>query len=282
MTADRMLATCWTSAGNTVPGGVDQRSPLPLLERIEAAARAGFVGVGLHSVDLDEIERTYGLNGTRSLLKDHGIEVVELEGIPGWWSDEPASDRIRRRVLDAAETLGAQHIKVTPDDRDQPWTVGLWADKFAKLAAQAEGVGARLGIEFLPWSNIKDLHAGLHFIAEAGHRNGGLVIDIWHMERSHTPASAILEVPLARITSVELSDAAGDVVGSLYEDTVHRRRYCGEGTFRIHEFVRALRLAGWPGPWGIEILSEEHRAAPVQAALVRACETARAFVEAPI
>ena len=39
--------------------------------------------------------------------------------------------------------------------------------------------------------------------------------------------------------------------------------------------VAALRTAGWTGPWGVEILSDEHRSAPVEAALARAADSAR-------
>jgi len=42
--------------------------------------------------------------------------------------------------------------------------------------------------------------------------------------------------------------------------------------------VAALRTAGWVGPWGVEILSDEHRAAPVEAAL-RAADSARNILE---
>jgi sugar phosphate isomerase/epimerase len=74
---------------------------------------------------------------------------------------------------------------------------------------------------------------------------------------------------------VELNDADPEVVGTLFEDTVHRRRYCGEGSFDLTGIITALRTAGWAGPWGVEILSVEHRALPVRQALSRAAESAR-------
>jgi hypothetical protein len=39
--------------------------------------------------------------------------------------------------------------------------------------------------------------------------------------------------------------------------------------------ITALRTAGWTGPWGVEILSEEHRSLPVCEALSRAAGSAR-------
>ena len=164
MDEERLLATCWSSAGDAASDRVDLRSPLPLRERIEAASAAGFRGFGLLSADLPAAEREYGLGGIRAMLDDNGIVDLELEGIPYWWDDGPhrqESDRVRRSLLTAAEVLGARHIKVTPDGDDAPWDREHWAAKFAELAAQAADAGTRLGIEFFPWSNIKTLHDGL-------------------------------------------------------------------------------------------------------------------------
>lgn len=87
------------------------------------------------------------------------------------------SDRVRHLLLDAAEVLEPRHLKVTPDGDDGPWEREVWASRFAGLADQAAAVGARLGIEFFPWSNIKTLHDGLQLVADAGHEAGGVIID---------------------------------------------------------------------------------------------------------
>ena len=275
---ESLLATCWTSAGDAASDRLDLRSPLPLRERIEAASAAGFRGFGLLSADLPAAEEEYGLDGIRTMLNDNGIVDLELEGIPYWWDDGPRreeSDRIRHALLTAAEAIGARHIKVTPDGDDAPWDPDHWAAKLAELAAQADGVNTRLGLEFFPWSNIKTLHDGLRLVEAAGHDAAGVVIDVWHIERAHTPIADLASVPLHRIIGVELSDADPQVVGTLFEDTVHRRRYCGEGSFDLPGMITALRAAGWTGPWGVEILSDEHRSLPVRNALDRAANTAR-------
>src|SRR6476469_1490082 len=275
---DELLATCWTSAGDAASDRSDLRSPVTLRERIEAASSAGFRGFGLLSDDLPAAVDEYGLSGIAKILADNGIDRLELEGVPFWWENGPRreeSDRVRRGLLVAAEALGARHIKVTPDGDDSPWDRALWAAKFAELATQSEGVGARLGIEFFPWSNIKTLHDGLRLVTDAGHDAGGVIIDTWHVARAHTPNADLAAVPLERIIGVELNDADEQVIGTLFEDTVHRRRYCGEGSFDLSAMISALRTAGWNGPWGVEILSDEHRSQPVEAAVARAAVSAR-------
>jgi sugar phosphate isomerase/epimerase len=279
MVDEDLLATCWTTAGDAAPLRGDERSPIPLRDRVEAAATAGFKGFGLVYADLVVAERDHGLAGIRSMLEDNGLVHVELELLTNWWTDGPerrASDAVRRHLLSAAEALGARHIKIAPDVAGGPWDHGHWATELAALAADAEGAGTRVGLEFLPWSNVKTVHDGLRLVEEAGHDAAGLLIDVWHTERAGTPAAELAAVPLRRIVGVELSDADARPLGTLFEDTVHRRRLCGQGAFDLRGFIAALRATGWAGPWGVEILSDEHRQLAVREAAAAAYATAAA------
>ena len=275
-----LLATCWTTAGDAAPLRGDERSPLPLRERVEAAA--GFRGIGLVHVDLVAAEREYGLAGIRSLLDDNGLVHLELELLTDWWADGPRrrrSDEVRGKLLDAAGALGARHVKVAPDVSGEPWDHDRWVAEFAVLAEDARQAGTRVGLEFLPWSNIRTVHDGLRLVRDAGHDAGGLIIDVWHTERAGTPPAELAAVPLRHIVGVELSDADADQVGTLFEDTANRRRLCGEGAFDLQGCIRALRAAGWTGPWGVEILSEAFRRLPVGEAVAAASASARAQLE---
>ena len=151
---DDLLATCWTTAGDAASDRPDLRSPLTLRERIEAASAAGFRGSGLLSDDLPAAVAEYRLSGIRTMLADNGIVHLELEDIPYWWDDGPRrqeSDRIRHGMLEAAEALGARHIKVTPDGDDGLGPRALGGE-VPELATQAHGAA---GDRVFPWSNIK-------------------------------------------------------------------------------------------------------------------------------
>jgi sugar phosphate isomerase/epimerase len=272
-----LLATCWTTAGDAAPLRGDERSPVPLRDRIEATAAAGFRGMGLLHQDLATAKRQYGMAGIRSMLKDNGLTHLELELLTNWWTDGPLrqeSDRVRRELLSAAEALEARHIKIGPDVSDVPWSHDRWVTEFAALAAEAHEVGTKVGLEFLPWSNIKTIHDGLRLVQDADHQAGGLIIDVWHTERAHTPAADLAAVPLRYIIGVEISDADSVVVGTLFEDTRDRRRLCGQGSFDLEGFITALRSAGWAGPWGVEILAADYRQLPVRDAVASAYGTA--------
>lgn len=274
---DELLASCWTTAGDTGPHRTDQRSPWPLRTRVEAAAAAGFTGFGLLYEDLLTATEDLGLPGVRALLQDNGMTHVELEMLHGWWADgaeRRESDLRRRTLLTAAEALDARHLKVGPDLANRPWDPDHWAAEFATLSAHAADAGTRIAFEFLPWTNIRSLDQALNLVQAADAPAGGLMVDIWHTERTHTPLAAIAALPPHHITAVELNDGSATLLGTHVEDTVHRRRPCGQGAFDVSGFVEAVRSTGWKGPWGVEILSDELRRMPVAEAVTTAYESA--------
>jgi sugar phosphate isomerase/epimerase len=270
---EALLATCWTTAGDAAPLRGDERSPVPLRTRVEVAAAAGFRGFGVTHVDLMAAVADLGLAGVRALLDDNGIEHRELELITGWWTD--GSDEVRRDLLEAAEFLGARTVKIAPDVTGAPWNPEQWAIALAALGREAAEHGTRVALEFLPWSNIADVHQGLALVEAAGHPAVGLLVDAWHVGRAGTPVADLAALPPERIFGVELNDFADERVGTLFEDTRDRRKYCGEGEFDLPGMVDALRRAGWRGPWGVEILSAEHRATDLAKGVGRAFDTAR-------
>lgn len=281
MAPDDLFATCWTTAGDTSPLDADPRSPVDFRTRVEAASAAGFTGMGFLYADLLAAEQVHGLAGMRAILADHGITRWQAEFLADWWGPGPrraASDEDRAGMLRFIEHLGGHNLKIGPDDSGRPWDRDRWAEEFARLAAQAADVGARLAIEFLPWTNIASLGDALALVEAAGHPAGGMVIDVWHTERAGTPHAELAACPLERIVGVELSDATATVVGALAQDTVANRRLCGEGDFDLPGVVAALRAAGWTGPWGVEILSTSYRKLPVTEATRRAAVSARALV----
>jgi sugar phosphate isomerase/epimerase len=127
----------------------------------------------------------------------------------------------------------------------------------------------------MPFSAIATVPMGAEIIAAAGHPGAGLLVDAWHVFRAGTTLaelSATLRPEM--IFAVELDDAAPDVVGSLFEDTVDNRLLCGEGCFDLTGLVEVLRDLGFDGPWGVEILSTAYRSLPVADALKLAAESA--------
>ena len=269
-----LLATCWTSAGDAAPDRGDEVSPVELRTRIETAAEVGWEGFGLLHSDLAIARDTLGLPELRRILDGAGIEHVELELLPWWWTTDERrriSDERRALLFEAAEVLGARTIKVAAEGGGRPVDPARFHDDFDRLASQAGNAGTRVALEFMPMTNLATLQAGVEFVTAVGNRYGGLAVDTWHVHRGGTGYAELERILLVEHTFVvELDDADEQVVGTLWEDTVDRRRLPGEGAFDVPAFIAAVHRAGYRGHWGVEIISTEFRRLPVREGLTRA------------
>jgi sugar phosphate isomerase/epimerase len=280
-----LLATCWTHAGDAVPVAGRHLSPFDLRARAEAVAAAGFTGIGFTINDLEAAKATYGWSQVKRICDDLGLIHLEVELLEDWWttgSRRQESDRTRMSLLTAADVLGAQQIKIGPDvevvdGAVPPLTdVDHWAAELHQLAVQAAEVGTRIALEPLPFSNITDFRVAAELVAAADHPAAGLVVDIWHLERGPSTLADLAEVPGDKVFVVELNDAPAAQSTDLFYDTIHHRALCGSGTFDIKGFIETLQQIAFPGPWGVEVISETHRRRPLQDALACAHRTTMA------
>jgi sugar phosphate isomerase/epimerase len=200
------------------------------------------------------------------------MTTVEVELLEDWWVPEgpraDASGRTRALLLRSAEALGARDVKLVPSTTERGFDLHRCAAAFHDISEEFAGVGTLVALEFLPFGGIATLAEAVELVRAAGHPNGGLLVDLWHLMRG--PAGqleALADVPLGLIKGVELDDADAEPVGDLFDDTVHRRRLPGEGDWPVPEFIRTLEAIGYSGPWGVEIISDDHRVRPLAEAL---------------
>jgi sugar phosphate isomerase/epimerase len=262
-----LLATCWTTAGDAAPYPGQHASPLRLRDRIEAASRAGFAAFGILDFDLHVFLQDATLTELHVILRDNGMEFVELEFLTRWWTDgaeRVQSDRARQFLFSAAEALSAHHVKVAPDLDDlSPPDIGFWAQQFHELGAHAQEFGTRVALEFMPFANVSTLDLAVRIASAAGHPASGLLLDMWHVERSGIDPAVVGSVPIDLVVAVELDDGMAAPSGDPYDDTCLRRLIPGSGEFRVVEFAAALMRNGWALPWGVEIISEKLRLLPL-------------------
>ncbi|MEB3371268.1 sugar phosphate isomerase/epimerase family protein [Saccharopolyspora mangrovi] len=282
MTDNELIAACWVTAGAARPMEHDDRSPLGVRERIEAAAKAGFKGFGIGYSDLLEAEKTVGYKGLRSALDDNGIKYFEIEMLEDWFvTDErrAEADTKRANMLRAAEAVGARHIKVGGDFTGGPFEPDHMAEEFHALATDAANAGTRVVFEPMPFVNVKTPQQALEFVQAANHPAGGILIDIWHVVRAGVDIASLSEIPGEYIHHIELDDAPLNFAGDVIADTFNGRTFCGEGEFDVAGFVEAIKKTGFRGPWGVELLGAEYRQLPLEEAVPKAYRTTMEFLE---
>jgi sugar phosphate isomerase/epimerase len=273
-----LIGSYWTLAGSAEPHGAREYSPFDFKDRVAAAAKAGFKGIGIWHADLEHILQRRSLREMKQILDDHGMKYVELEFLTDWFLDgekKKQSDVTRRLLLTAAEALGARHIKVG-DFQGHKTPMPRLIEAFAALCADAANHGTRILFELVIGAMITTLPETLELVSGAAAGNGGLMIDIWHVVKLGVPYQDVARIPPQYLLGVELNDGTLQCPWSLHEDTINHRRFCGEGEFDVKGFLACLRKAGYSGPFGAEVLSAELRQKSLEEAATRAFSTTMA------
>jgi sugar phosphate isomerase/epimerase len=277
-----LLDLYWTSAGPVEVHFGREWSTFDWRERCAHAARVGFKGIGLWHADTQHQLETRTLKEMKEIFDDAGLQYLEVEFLADFFAplgtnERADSDKLRRLLFETAATFGAHHIKVgnipgTPCELDR------LTEEFAALCDDAaERTDAAIAYEFMPFDvNVHDLGTALELVQGAGRPNGGLAIDTWHMSKLGIAPEELLRIPAEYLRWVELSDGQFQNMEDELDEVTNRRRLPGEGEFDIPGYIKACQQAGYPGPWGVEVLSEDLRALPIEQEFERAYETTAA------
>jgi len=267
----------WTTAG--IFPGVGEISRFEFKDRVEAAARAGFKGIGIWHTDLEHILHHMTLKDMKTILDDNGIKHLELEFLTDWFLDgarKAESDSRKRRLLEASAALQAKHIKIG-DFYNTACPMPHIIEAFATLCKEAEDYGATIGFEFMASAMINNLKDALTLVETAGAKNGGLIVDIVHVVNLGITYEEFSRIPLQYVINLELND--GTLPGSPRYDPSRARRFCGDGEFDIKGFIRCANTIGYTGPWAVEVFSEELTGLPLEALNSQAYNTTMAQFE---
>ncbi len=270
-----LLASYWTIAGGAMPHTDHEYSPFDFKDRVEAAARAGFKGLGIWHADLDHTLKKRSLKEMRQILDDNGMKYLELEFLRDWFVDgerKRQSDIEKKKLLEAAAALDARHVKVG-DFESTKTPMPRLIEAFAGLCADAAKYGATIGFELMPFAMIDTLKDALAMVEGAGAKNGGIILDTCHVAKLGIPYNEVARMPKQYLISVELNDGTYKAPWSLFEDTINHRRFCGEGEFAVKRFIECVLKTGYTGPFGIEVLSQELRLMPLEEVTRKAFET---------
>lgn len=270
-----LLASYWTLAGATQPHTEREYSNFEFKDRVAAAARAGFTGVGIWHADLEYTLQKHSLKEMKEILDGNGIKHIELEFLSDFFLEgEPKfqSDIAKKMLLEAAEAFAAHHVKVGSFVRtDCP--MAKMVEAFAALCQEGAEYGTRIGWELMPFCDIDSVEKAVELVKGAGAANGGICLDLWHIAKLKIPYEKVARMPRKYITSIEINDGTHECPWSLHEDTVNHRLFCGEGEFEPKRFVSAMLKAGYDGPWGIEVLNLAARSWPLEKLATHAFKT---------
>jgi sugar phosphate isomerase/epimerase len=254
----------------------------PLAERFAAAAATGCREVTLSPPD---VLRAAG-DGTAAAeigrqARDLGLDLV-VDPVMNWYPDrEPSPSRFAGVSTDDAlrmcEALGATSLSaIATASSDVP--VPDLAGYFGRLCDRAAGFGARVHLEFIPFTIVRTLRIAWDLVRAADRPNGGLVFDTWHFFRGEPEFEVLAGIPGDRIFCVQLDDAPAVPRGSLRAETQHRL-LPGDGALDLVAAIRALDRIGGLRRVGPEVISPDLAALPVLDAAILALDRTRAIID---
>ncbi|MED5462229.1 MAG: sugar phosphate isomerase/epimerase, partial [Pseudomonadota bacterium] len=255
-----------------------EASPHDFRERVEVAGRLGYSGVGLMHSDLMQIRRQYDWHTIRNILAESGMKYLELEFLVGWIAEGEEYARaeiVLDDMLTAAQALDVRHLKIGPDMQAKTWSMQHMIERFGGLCDKAAVHGTDVVLEPMPWCNVADLETAIAIVSGAARPNGGLLLDIWHLARGGVGYNEITTIPAGLVHYVEINDADVEIRGTLLEDTLNHRRFCGHGALDVSAFLKSVLDQGYDGPFGIEIISEFERNRPFAEVAADAIRTAQ-------
>ncbi|MFT4289142.1 sugar phosphate isomerase/epimerase family protein [Nocardioides sp.] len=257
-------------------------------DRVAAARGAGYDAIGL-AIPYYRALRAEGWTDRElaAVLAEWDVRVNEVEvlfgfhGVPGpaGIASRPglvyADPEVERTAFHLAETFEVPFAQTVGTFDTGPIGPEV-AEAFGALCDRAATYGLRVALEFVPYSSIPDLEAGLAVVTEADRDNGGLCIDSWHFFRGRPDWDLLGSVPAERVFMIQVNDGPVPPVDpDRMVDAVHHRVLPGEGDFDLGSFVAALDRPGVEPVVSIEVYSDELWRRPTSEAARRAAEATR-------
>ena len=246
------------------------------VERVRAAAGAGFDGMGLRA----ENYWAAGIDDAvmRDIAEQHGVRILEVEYLTGWGTAadrDEAQQAKERTVFHMARTFGVRHLNAGLLERLPLDTVG---EEFAALCERA-GPDLTVALEFMPYSGVPDLATAWQIVRAVP--NAGLIVDGWHWARAGQQGADLDDVPAERIVSVQLCDVQAEPMKPPRAESLGHRLPPGQGYGDIVGMVRALAEHGvTPAVMAVEVISDELVACGVEVAAKVSAHAAREVLAA--
>lgn len=236
--------------------------PASLMDKIDAAAQAGFRAVELWNGDVFEyIENGGTLQDVQKRLDDHGLTVPSMIAIMGFvGNEEPGRDERlgeARRRMEQARDLGAPFIVASPPGGRAD--MARCGDDYAELLRMGREIGVRPAMEFLGFvEQVNSIRTAREIMERTGDPTATIVIDWFHMVRGDGRDTLFEDLRALRaeqIAIVHLDDVPYRKPFS--EMTDGDRVYPGDGDIPIRELFAVLKDVGYTGPVSLELFNAD-------------------------
>lgn len=213
------------------------------VEAVSIAAESGYAYVGLRLLPAAPNETDYPiltdlklLKETSAAIKDTGVKVADVE-IIRLTADFDTQNYLG--FLEVAQQLGAKHILVAGNDPENQRLI----HNYAELCEISKKYGLSCDLEFMPWTNVKNLQQATDIVEQAKQENAAVLIDALHFDRSNSTLEQIKALSTSRLNYVQLCDGLAEYDSSdagLIKIARANRLVPGQGEIDLISLIQAL------------------------------------------
>ena len=219
-------------------GSVLQASPI---EMLEAAAGAGFDGVGLR-LSHGRMSPAAGLREIRMRADDLGLCIHDIE------VHRVGEDTDAAPLVEACAALGAPFLLAVSDLADESATI----DALSALSDTAALSGVAIGLEYMAWTMPK---TAIDAVRVAHAARAKIVVDVLHHHRTGGGPSELRAIVDAGLLGwVQLCDAPYGAPNDLLHEARHARLIPAQGALPLAELIAVLPPAA---TISVEVQSDE-------------------------
>jgi sugar phosphate isomerase/epimerase len=233
--------------------------PTPILEKIRIAGETGYKAIELWHDDIDAHLAGGGkLADIKKALADQGLAVPTTIYVKGWFDSTGAEhaaalEEAKRRMHQSAE-LGGIHIIAGPPGGKADHDLG--ARNYRELLEIGLKIGVKPAMEYLGFvDDINNIEAAAEIVEKAGHPQGTVIHDPFHIFRGGGSFESLLKVPADRIAISHFNDAPASPPRPQQHDK--DRVYPGDGHLDLRGMVRLLKQVGYNRWLSLELFNEK-------------------------
>jgi 2-keto-myo-inositol isomerase len=233
--------------------------PVPILQKIEIAAKAGYVGIELWHDDIDaHVESGGSVADIRKAVDDAGLAVPTTIYIHGWFqpAGEPhqqAMDEARRR-LEIAAAVGAPHTVAGPPQGAADRELG--AKHYGELLELGRQFGVKPSIEYLGFvDDFKTIEDARGIMENCGDSDATVILDPFHCYVGGGTIESISKLTADQIAMSHFNDAPADPPPATQHDP--DRVMPGDGAIDLKLYCDMLRKVGYNRWLSLELFNED-------------------------
>lgn len=244
-------------------------------ERIKAAKKAGYEGVGLRAETyVDALAEGLHDEDLLGILEKYNMRCTEVEYITMWADEQRTYEQKYKEQIcfHMCELFDVWHINCGLMEN---YPVDYTARKLRELCKRAGKY--TIGVEPMPYSGIPDLKKAWEVIEGSGCENAKLILDSWHWVRANQPFD-LKGVPKEAVVSIQINDVREKAYAPsvLRDESMHDRLAPGTGYGDTAGFITMIKEAGIkPRVIGVEVISDFYMAEGAESAAEITYEGAR-------